>query len=199
MRRFVLGWKVGGHERRLDAHIVNYADDFVICGKPGKAAAALTAMRTMMEKLRLTVNEKKTRRCSLPEEAFTFLGFTFERQVSRRTGRPYIGPAPAKKKVQAICDRIREATSRSTTWRAVEVQVTQLNQLLRGWGNYFRLGFVTGAWRVVQQHACQRLRRWLRRKHGQPGGVHGYPDLKLYDEYGLVQLTAVIERLPLWA
>ena len=31
MRRFVLGWKVLGYERRLDAHIVNYADDFVIC------------------------------------------------------------------------------------------------------------------------------------------------------------------------
>src|SRR5271169_6077635 len=31
MRRFVLGWKVLGHAERLNAHIVNYADDFVIC------------------------------------------------------------------------------------------------------------------------------------------------------------------------
>jgi len=39
MRRFVLGWKTLGHEARLKAHIVNYADDFVICcrGTAGKA------------------------------------------------------------------------------------------------------------------------------------------------------------------
>src|SRR5256885_5192499 len=47
MRRFVLGWKALGHERRLDAHIVNYADDFVICCR-GSAEQALAVMRSMM-------------------------------------------------------------------------------------------------------------------------------------------------------
>jgi group II intron reverse transcriptase/maturase len=31
MRRFILGWKTLGHQQRLRAKIVNYADDFVIC------------------------------------------------------------------------------------------------------------------------------------------------------------------------
>src|ERR1700684_957185 len=62
MRRFVKGWKTGGHERRLDAHIVNYADDFVICCR-GTADEAMTTMRGMMSKIRLTVNEKETRLC----------------------------------------------------------------------------------------------------------------------------------------
>jgi group II intron reverse transcriptase/maturase len=199
MRRFVLGWKVGGHERRLGAHIVNYADDFVICCKPGKAEEAMTAMRQMMEKLRLTVNEKKTRQCSLPDETFTFLGFTFGRQVSWKTGRPYIGPAPAEKKVLGICDKIHEETSRSTTGRDIGEQVQRLNQILMGWGNYFRLGYVTGAWEVVQQHACRRLRRWIRRKRGQKGRNQGYPDMQLYEQYGLVNLVKRIQRLPLWA
>ena len=199
MRRFVLGWKVGRHEQRLDAHIVNYADDFVICCKPGKADEAMAVMRRMMERLRLTVNEQKTRRCVLPAETFTFLGFTFGRQVSRKTGRPYVGPAPAAKKVSALCDKIGEQTSRSTTWRSVEDEVRQLNQMLVGWATYFRLGYVTGAWQVVQQHACGRLRWWLRRKHAQAGGGHGYPDMQLYDRYGLVNLTRAVERLPLWA
>jgi RNA-directed DNA polymerase len=123
---------------------VNYADDFVICCKPGKAAVAMTAMRGMMEKLRLTVNEKKTRCCGLPEDAFTFLGFTFGRLVSRRTGRAYLAPAPAVKKVQAICKTISEETGSQTTWQSIESKVTQLNQILLGWGNYFRLGYVTG-------------------------------------------------------
>ena len=199
MRRFVLGWKVCGHAKRLDARIVNYADDFVICCKPGKAEEAMQTMREMMDALRLTVNEKKTRRCQVPEGTFTFLGFTFGRQVSWKTGRAYVAPAPAEKKVQAICDKISAATSSRTTWREVGEQVTHLNQILVGWGNYFRLGYVTGAWKVVQQHTCRRLRWWMRRKHGQAGGTYGYPDMQLYEKYGLLNLTRVITRIPLWA
>jgi RNA-directed DNA polymerase len=199
MRRFVLGWKVCGHAKRLDAHIVNYADDFVICCLPGRADKAMTVMRGMMDRLQLTVNEKKTRQCSMPEGTFTFLGFTFGRQVSWRTGRAYVAPAPAEKKVQAICNKISEATRRQTTWRTSEEQVVRLNQFLLGWGNYFRLGNVAGAWRVVQQHACRRLRQWLRRKHGQAGSVRGYPDMLLYEEYGLIQLSCRVRPLLLWA
>jgi len=199
MRRFVLGWKVNGHERRLEAHIVNYADDFVICCKPGRAEEALSVMRWMMEKLKLTVNEKKTRRCSVWEEGFTFLGFTFGRQVSWKTGGAYVAPSPAKKKILKVCERLHEETRSSTTWRETGEQVTRLNQILAGWGNYFRLGYVTGAWQVVQQHACRRLRWWLRRKHGEGGGHQGYPDMQLYERYGLLNLIRSIRRLPLWA
>ncbi len=74
-----------------------------------------------------------------------------------------------------------------------------LNRVLLGWGNYFRLGYVTGAWQVVQQHACRRLRRWLRCKHGKRRTNQGPPDLRLYEDYGLVQLVERVRRLPLWA
>ena len=60
MRRFVKGWKTGGHEKRLDARIINYADDIVICCR-GTAEEAMNVMRTMMSKLKLKVNEQKTR------------------------------------------------------------------------------------------------------------------------------------------
>jgi hypothetical protein len=150
MRRFVLGWKVQGHERRLQSRIVNFADDFVICCRPGNADEAMAVMRRMMGKLRLTVSEKKTRRCVLPEETFTFLGFTFGPQVSWKTGRRYLTPYPAGKKVLGICETISEETSGRTTWRTEADEVQRLNQILLGWGNYFRLGYVTGAWQVVQ-------------------------------------------------
>lgn len=200
MRRFVVGWKRLGHEQRLGARLVNYADDFVICCPPGKAAEALQAVRDMMHRLKLTVNEQKTRRCAVQAEPFTFLGLTFGPQISWRTGRVYVTPTPARKKVQAICARISQATSSRTTWRDEREQVGQLNQMLVGWANYFRLGYVTAAWRVVQQHACRRLRRWLRRKHRAPSG-HGqrYPDMQLYERYGLVNLSRAVRRLPLWA
>jgi hypothetical protein len=199
MRRFVLGWKTLGHQQRLHAYIVNYADDFVICCRPGFAEEAMQVMRAMMERLRLTVNEQKTHVRRLPEERFDFLGFTFGPQVSWRTGRRYLTPTPAKKKILRVCDSMSEETSRRTTWRDETEIVSRLNRILLGWGNYFRLGYVTGAWQIVQQHACRRLRWWIRRKHGQRVARRGPPDLRLYEEYGLVKLTAAIRRVPLWA
>ena len=92
MRRFVKGWKTGGHERRLDAHIVNYADDFVICCR-GTADEAMDAMRGMMSRLKLTVNETKTRLCRLPDETFDFLGYTLGRNYDCRTWRVLSGTA----------------------------------------------------------------------------------------------------------
>ena len=71
MRRFILGWTVLGHERRLHAQIVNYADDFVICCR-GSADEAMAAMRGMMRRLKLTLNEEKTRICRLRTSRSTF-------------------------------------------------------------------------------------------------------------------------------
>src|SRR5713101_8272082 len=129
MRRFVLGWKVLGHADRLNAHIVNYADDFVICCRRGGAVQAMAVMRSMMSTLRLTVNEKKTRRCCLPEDTFTFLGYTFARCYSRRSGWEYIGPRPATKKVQKLCRSLSEHTDRRTCLRDAKDIVRKLNQM----------------------------------------------------------------------
>src|SRR4051794_5699833 len=119
MRRFVRGWKTGGHERRLDAHIVNYADDFVICCR-GTADEAMAVMRGMMSKLKLTVNEAKTRTCRLPDETFDFLGYTLGRNYHPRTGASYIGPRPSRKKVARLRSELSAMTGRNTTWLAVD-------------------------------------------------------------------------------
>ncbi len=111
MRRFVLGWKALGHERRWQAYIVNYADDLVICCRKG-AEHALVTMRQMMSKLKLTVNATKTRVCKLPEERFDFLGYTFGRCYSIRRGRVFLGTVPSKKRVQRICRVITDETGR---------------------------------------------------------------------------------------
>ena len=82
MRRFALGWKMFGLERSLDTRLVTYADDLVILCRRGKAEAALQSLREIMGKLRLTVNEEKTRICKVPEGEFDFLGYTFGRMYS---------------------------------------------------------------------------------------------------------------------
>lgn len=96
MRRFLLGWKQLGCERRWSAHIVNFADDCVICCK-GWAEEAMDAMRWMRERLKLTVNDNKTQLCWIPQERFDFLGYTFGRGYSRETGRASIGTQPSRK------------------------------------------------------------------------------------------------------
>ena len=186
MRRFVLGWKTLGHEQRLDAHIVNYADDFVIVMRPGRADEAMAAMRHIMGKIRLTVNETKTRICRLPEETFDFLGYTFGRQYSRRTGRAYLGPKPSKKKIGRVCDAISTATDRRTTWQDVREVVADLNAKLRGWSNYFRVGTVVHAYEMVMKHTRRRLRQWLGVKHKVRGSVYArFPTTYLHEELGL--------------
>ncbi len=175
MRRFVLGWKQLGHERRLDAHIVNDADDFVICCR-GTALEAAATMRSMMERLKLTVNEDKTRVCRLPDETFDFLGYTIGRCGSPKTGRAYIGTRPSKKKIQAVWRRISDLTA--SRWGLTEAsdRVERLNRLMIGWANYFRLGPVSKAYAAVQAHGCHRLRQWLRRKaQGARRGIRTFP------------------------
>lgn len=189
MRRFILGWKTQGHEQRLNAHIVNYADDFVICCR-GTAGEAMAAMRQIMTVLKLTVNEAKTRHCHLPDEAFDFLGYTIGRCYSRRTGRAYIGTRPSRKKLQALCREVSECTSRRWLLKEVSDRVSLINRKLRGWANYFCLGPVSPAYRAIDEHARHRLRQWLRAKHKVRGRVEArYPDRYLHCQLGLIQLA----------
>ena len=158
-----MGWKTLGHEKRFQARIVNYADDFVILCRR-RAEDAMTAMRGMMQRLKLTVNETKTHVCRLPAESFDFLGYTFGRMYSPRTGGAYLGARPSHKKVLGVCHRLNELVGKLPTFIRPEALVYQVNQVLRGWANYFCYGTYTPAFHVVHRHACRRVRRWLRRK-----------------------------------
>ena len=198
MRRFVLGWKELGYEARWEAYIVNYADDLVICCRTG-AKQALDTMQKMMSKLKLTVNDSKTRVCSVPEEKFDFLGCTFGQCYSPKTGRAYLGTVPARKRVQRICGEIREMTGRSTTSLDPVTIVTKLNRTMCGWANYFCLGPVSTAYRAVDGYATMRLRLWLRTKHKLSGRANGmFPDTHLYGALGLVRLDRRTRNFP-WA
>ena len=186
MRRFVKGWKTGGHERRLDAHIVNYADDFVICCR-GTADEAMTVMRAMMSKLKLTVNETKTRLCHLPEETFDFLGYTLGRNYDPRTGRSYLGPRPSRKKVARLREELGAMTGRNTTWLDVDEQIGRINHKLRGWSNYFCIGTRYRAYKSITEHVRHRVRQWLGAKFLVRGrgktrftNAHLHGELRLY-------------------
>jgi RNA-directed DNA polymerase len=198
MRRFLLGWKQQGWEQRLQAHIVNYADDFVILSRR-KAAEAQAQMANMMEKLKLEVNQQKTRVCRVPKESFDFLGYTLGRCYRVKTGQAYIGTKPSKKRVLRVCESISQKTDRKTCGGDTKEVIGELNQMLRGWANYFQLGSVSKAYESVDSHVRHRLRHWLRRKHKIKVRVEkDFTDDYLYQQLGLIRLTHFQGNLP-WA
>lgn len=197
-RRFILGWRKLG-PKQCQGRIVSYADDFVICCRR-EAGTALQAVREILDRLGLTLNETKTTVKRLPEESLDFLGYTLGIVYRGSAGTPYLGTRPSRKSIRKICRTIHQETRPASGLRQPEQEVARLNRMLVGWANYFCLGGVSKAYRAVDAHTRWRLRQWLRRKQKERGskGTRRFSDQYLHETLGLVRLTERTRDLP-WA
>lgn len=188
MRQFLLAWEQWGLSQKLHAHVVNYADDFVILCR-GTATEARTEAEGILHRLKLTVNEEKTRVVNAWREPFDFLGYTFGRCFKAGSSRIYLGAKPAKKRVQRIYQAIRDFLHRGNDL-SVEDVVYRVNSRLEGWAFYYSYGTVSRAYKKLDRLVADRLRAWLCDRHKVSGrGTRRFSDQVLYDEYGLVRLT----------
>ena len=187
INRMLKGFRQTGREEQFQARMVNYADDFVILSR-GKAKEALEWTRRVLERLKLTLNEKKTSIRNARQERFDFLGYTFGPRYSRRTGYQYLGYRPSVKSVKRLRENVHEHLGRGNTKPWDEVR-DRLNQKLRGWAQYFGLGRPWDVFDVVDAHVEDRVRHFLRKRHKVSSqGTRQISTQRIYGRLGVFRL-----------
>jgi group II intron reverse transcriptase/maturase len=196
-RRFLLAWKKFVYEESLNARIVNYADDFVICCKPFASGKANEAMRSIINRIGLQVNQNKTQVVNLiKKEHFDFLGYAIGTFYNKE-GSSYYGTQPSKKALKKVIKKIHDETSRQWLMSTAEIRVIQINRILQGWCNYFNQGPVLSSYKALRSYTEKRLRRWLANKSKLRGtGYRQFPDKFLYEELGLYKIAQVMADVP---
>jgi RNA-directed DNA polymerase len=194
MNRFLKYWRLTGCGETFRAHVIAYADDFVILSR-GSAAEALTWTKAVMTRLGLTLNEAKTSLRNARQERFDFLGYSFGPHRYKANGLWYLSASPSKKSVQRLKTKVGNLLKPGNNDPWPEVRDT-LNRSLLGWSNYFCHGTRRSAFRGVDRYVYERVRDFLARRHKVAGrGTHRFSYEVVYGKLGLLRL----ERLPLTA
>ena len=192
MNRFLKYWRTRGRGEAFRAHLVNYADDFVILSR-GCADEALAWTRATMARLGLTLNEAKTSVKDARTEGFDFLGYTLGPKYAPKGGQKYLGAGPSKKSVQRIKDKIGDLLKpgEKGSWPKVR---DRLNRRLAGWSAYFSYGTRAPAYRAVDRYVTERVRRFLAKRHKEPGrGTRPFSWSEIHGKFGVAQLLQTPE------
>jgi RNA-directed DNA polymerase len=198
MNRFLKHWRLTGRGETFRAHVIAYADDFVILSR-GHAAEALTWTKAVMAKLGLTLNEAKTSLKDARRESFDFLGYTLGPRHFPNGGRWYLGASPSKQTVQRVKAKISEllVPGNKGAWDEVRAR---LNRILRGWSAYFAYGALASAYEAVDRHVYDRARNFLRQRHKAHGrGVDRFSREHIYGELAVRCLRRERGRSSPWA
>src|SRR6202163_4409905 len=159
MNRFLKHWRLRGCDKAFRAHVIAYADDFVILSR-GCAVEALAWTKAVMTRLGLTLNEAKTSLKNARQERFDFLGYSFGPHHYKANGQWYLSASPSKKSVQRLKTKVGNLLVPGNNDPWPEVRDT-LNRSLSGWSNYFDYGTRRSAFRGVDRYVYERVRDFL--------------------------------------
>lgn len=169
----------------LAAKLIRYADDFVILMRGG-VGQTRTKVKQMIEGLKLTLNEEKTRIVDAREGSFDFLGFSFCRKRNPKNGKLIALIEPSHKSERRFRDAVREFTARRTHSRPQHEVVGRVNRYVEGWVNYFYVHNSTRVFTRQRFFLEQRMRKYLQRRRQRRGfGMKQWPASRLYQELGL--------------
>ena len=186
-------WQRRNVKGKLHAHLVRYADDFVVmCRKD--VEKPLELVRHVLERLDLSLNEAKTHIVDATQASFDFLGFTIQMSRGASTGKPYPNVRPADKSLMKIKAKLTALTGRKLTNIALDDIVGNVNRSLRGWANYFHFRNSSRMLSTARIHAEERLRTHLMKRHkvkGKGSGYRRFPNADLYERYGLYKVPVV--------
>ena len=189
MNRFLKHWRLTEQGHKLKAHVIAYADDFVILSR-GHAEEAKAWAGAVMTRLGLSLNEAKTSLRDAWKERFDFLGYSFGPHYSPKNGRRYLGASPSKKSVARLKPRISAILHRGNNAPWGEICV-KLNRVLKGWSGYFDYGTCTPAYRAIDNHVMTRVQHFLVKRHRVPSrGTARFSRETVFGELGVLSLRA---------
>lgn len=177
---------------KCGVRIVRYADDFVLMGKT-LPVAIIEKLKSLLERMGLTINETKTRQIDARIEGFNFLGFTirYDLDVKGRKTK-YWNIMPAKKSEQKIRDKVDEYLKAHGHCKAQDV-AKGLNPILRGWLNYFDVrgvSYSAMSKRRLRFYLYDRLNRYYKRKSQRKCRLYGHNAAEvLTARFGLIDPT----------
>jgi RNA-directed DNA polymerase len=181
-----------GPRQWANARLIRYADDFVILAKSVGGRIEQFVEQTLQGRLGLTINREKTQTIKLRKqgESLNFLGYMFRYDKDRNGGNwRYLNLCPSSKSMQRERDNLREMTGPERCFVPIPVLIEQINRHLRGWGNYFSLGYPRDAFRQITRYVQERLERHLKRRSQRPfrlsGGMTWYTQLQRLGFMGL--------------
>ncbi len=137
---------------RRGYRLVRFADDFVVLTKSErKAKRALGVIREITEEeLKLKLHPEKTVLTNF-NSGFVFLGFKFYHEKYKK---------PREKKLNEFKDKIRDKTRRNRALGIEEI-IKELNAVIRGWGNYFKVGNVYKIFESLDGWIRMRVRTFI--------------------------------------
>lgn len=166
------------------ARLIRYADDLVIITKY-KADGYKVKLKQRIEQMKLRLKAEKTQIVNPCGQAFSFLGFSFVRAISKKSNKLTTYYFPSEKTITAIKRKVRQIANYRRRVKAEQI-IKELQPVLRGWVNYFRAGNSSRKFSKLRFYVARRVRKFMRRRRQKTGyGYKEYPDTYLYGKLGL--------------